>query len=623
MSGTRRAAGTERRAGTKPGAEGGAGNGRTIRIGTRGSALALAQARLVAAALEEHGLAHEVVIVETAGDRRAPDTAWGEGAFVAAIERALLEDRVDLAVHSAKDVPTDEDPRLTIAAFLPRADPRDALVVRAEVIGTGADVAAGASARTESTESTDDGPLAVLPQGARVGTDSPRRTAFLRARRPDLDVRPLHGNVDTRLRRLDEGQADALVLAVAGLARLGRDDRITARLDAEVVPPAPGQGAIAIQVRATDTDLAATLAAVDDPTTRIAVEAERAFLHASGGGCRAPIGALATLDGTDLRLFGGMANEADGRIAVDTIAGPAIDRVALAASLAARLSTAIGGRPGAVTDPARGGDDDGGEALPTVIVTRTVADSEALVLELSTRGVEAAVVPAIEIELAGPDSQLDAEVRRLADYAWVVVTSRHAVRAIADAATRAGAELDGPRWAAVGTATAAALRAIGIEEPWLPDVADVDTPAATTGARVASRVPIAVGARVLVPRSSLADEVVPQLLAGRGARVAEVEAYRTTTGPASSRELLATALLRRPGAVLLASPSAVEGIVAVAGDRRSELLAIPAICIGPTTAVAAALAGFTVLGQSAEQTSVAVADRTVDLLRASPVGATR
>ena len=622
MSGTRRGAGTERGAGTKPGAEGEAGNGRTIRIGTRGSALALAQARLVEAALEEHGLAHEVVIVETAGDRHAPDTAWGEGAFVAAIERALLEDRVDLAVHSAKDVPTDEDPRLTIAAFLPRADPRDALVVRAG-IAAGVGVAAKASARTEPTEPTDDDPLAVLPQGARVGTDSPRRTAFLRARRPDLDVRPLHGNVDTRLRRLDEGRADALVLAVAGLARLGRDDRITARLDAQIVPPAPGQGAIAIQVRATDTDLAATLAAVDDPTTRIAVEAERAFLHASGGGCRAPIGALATLDGTDLRLFGGMANEADGRIAVDTIAGPVIDRVALAASLAARLSTAIGGRPGAVTDPARGGDDDGGEALLTVIVTRTVADSEALVLELSTRGVEAAVVPAIEIELAGPDSQLDAEVRRLADYAWVVVTSRHAVRAIADAATRAGAELDGPRWAAVGTATAAALRAIGIEEPWLPDVADVDTPAATTGARVAARVPIAVGDRVLVPRSSLADEVVPQLLAGRGARVAEVEAYRTTTGPASSRELLATALLRRPGAVLLASPSAVEGIVAVAGDRRSELLAIPAICIGPTTAVAAALAGFTVLGQSAEQTSVAVADRTVDLLRASPVGATR
>ncbi|MDQ3937729.1 MAG: hydroxymethylbilane synthase, partial [Chloroflexota bacterium] len=184
---------------------------RTIRIGTRGSALALAQAQLVADAVAASGWRHELVIVETEGDRRAPDTAWGEGAFVKSIEQALLEGRADIAVHSAKDVPTDEQPSLAICAYLRREDPRDALVV------------AGAGAVGGAT-------LDSLPPASVVGTDSPRRTGFLRAHRPDLTVRPLHGNVDTRLRRLDAGEVDALVLAVAGLIRLGRQDRIGERI---------------------------------------------------------------------------------------------------------------------------------------------------------------------------------------------------------------------------------------------------------------------------------------------------------------------------------------------------------------------------------------------------------
>jgi porphobilinogen deaminase len=191
----------------------------SLRLGTRGSRLALVQTGLVAARLREGGAVVETVIIETDGDRRAADTAWGEGAFVTAIEAALLAGQVDVAVHSAKDVPTDEDPRLTIAAFLPRERPEDVLVVRA-----GEDVR----------------DLADLPVGARVGTDSPRRTAFLRALRPDLRVHPLHGNVDTRLRRLDHGETDALVLAGAGLRRLGAADRIAAWLPPAMVPPAPG-----------------------------------------------------------------------------------------------------------------------------------------------------------------------------------------------------------------------------------------------------------------------------------------------------------------------------------------------------------------------------------------------
>jgi len=259
-----------------------------IRIGTRGSALAFAQASLVRAALLNIGRSSRLVRIETEGDRRTADTAWGEGAFVAAIEAALLDGRVDVAVHSAKDIPTEEPSGLRIVAYLPRADARDALVVREE-----------ANVRRFDK----------LPEGSRVGTDSPRRTGFLQARRPDLVFHPLHGNVDTRLRRLAAGETDALILACAGLDRLGLSDRIAERLAPDIVPPAAGQGAIAVQIRVEEHRLARVVAAVDDRPTRLAVEAERSFLRAMGGGCRAPIGAYATVRGGVLELLGGHLRE--------------------------------------------------------------------------------------------------------------------------------------------------------------------------------------------------------------------------------------------------------------------------------------------------------------------------
>jgi len=282
-----------------------------LRIGTRGSALALVQAQLAADALAREGRTVRIVRVETEGDRRAADTAWGEGAFVKAIEHALLADRVDVAVHSAKDVPTDEDPRLRIGAYLPRADARDALV-----------------ARDRAVRSVDG-----LPLGAIVGTDSPRRTAFLLARRPDLRVRPLHGNVDTRLRRLDEGEADALILACAGVDRLGRGDRIDERIAVEQIPPAPGQGAIALQIRRDDARMLALAAAVDDRRTRIAVEAERALLRAAGGGCRAPIGAYAEVRGADLSLVAGHAGPDGSAARIGRRSGRSDDGMRLAVAL--------------------------------------------------------------------------------------------------------------------------------------------------------------------------------------------------------------------------------------------------------------------------------------------------
>ena len=292
-----------------------------IRIGTRGSALALVQARLAAAALESDGRATRLVLVQTEGDTRAPDTAWGEGAFVKAIERALLDGRVDLAVHSAKDVPTDEHQRLRVGGYLPRGDARDALVARDPSVGS----------------------LADLPPGARVGTDSPRRTAFLRAHRPDLQVHPLHGNVDTRLDRLAAGGSDALILACAGLDRLGRGAAITERLVVDVLPPAPGQGAIALQIRRDDARMLALTAVVDDPATRTAVESERAFLRAAGGGCRSPIGAFAEVRGRELSLLGGRAAPDGGHRRIGRRSGPAADWEAIAEELQRELWASAAG----------------------------------------------------------------------------------------------------------------------------------------------------------------------------------------------------------------------------------------------------------------------------------------
>jgi hydroxymethylbilane synthase len=240
-----------------------------IRLGTRGSALALAQSESFARKLRAAGHEVEVVRIMTEGDVRPQDTQLdtppGEGIFVAAIARALVRGEVDAAVHSAKDLTGEMPPGLVVAALLERDDPRDAVC----------------------------GPFAALdeiPDGARVGTSSARRGGLLRELRPGLEIVPLRGNVDTRLRKLDAGEADAIVLAAAGLRRLGLAERIAFLLDPTVFVPEAGQGAIAVQVREGDEAL---VSALDHAPTRRAVEAERAFARSVGGGCNVPVAAYA------------------------------------------------------------------------------------------------------------------------------------------------------------------------------------------------------------------------------------------------------------------------------------------------------------------------------------------
>jgi hydroxymethylbilane synthase len=289
-----------------------------IRLGTRGSALARSQSDRVADQLRARGHQVKVVRIVTEGDLRPPDTSPGEGIFVAAISNALARGEIDAAVHSAKDIPLAEVPELVIAAYPERADARDALVT---------------ASGSQSIKS--------LPAGASVGTDSPRRAGFARAARADLRLVGLHGNVDTRLRRLDAGEVDALVIAAAGLDRLGCGDRIDERIDPQLIPPAPAQGALAVQARRSDAALLEVLASLDRADIRMAVEAERRVLSATGGTCRAPVGALASIDGDLFALVVGGVNSDGTGLHVESLHGTTPDLLAVAGAAGTRLAGAV------------------------------------------------------------------------------------------------------------------------------------------------------------------------------------------------------------------------------------------------------------------------------------------
>ena len=250
-----------------------------VRVGTRGSPLALAQTELALSRLRaaHPSVAFELVIVTTQGDadRTAPLAGMGLGVFVSEIERRLATGDIDLAVHSLKDLPSTLPDGMAIGAIPERADPRDALVSH---LGH---------------------PLAQLPAGARIGTSSPRRAAQIAGQRPDLTIVPIRGNVETRLRKAAGAECDAAILAAAGLHRLNLAHAITQYLPPEQFVPPPGQGALAIEIRAADARMAALVAAAHHPPTAAAVAAERAFLALLGGGCQVPVGAYACYPGND------------------------------------------------------------------------------------------------------------------------------------------------------------------------------------------------------------------------------------------------------------------------------------------------------------------------------------
>jgi len=547
----------------------------TLLLGTRSSRLALWQARRVADLLRGHGVECHVVSIETRGDQipdRPLPEIGGDGAFTERIEGALRASRIDIAVHSLKDLPVQDPDELCVGAVLGREEVREVLITR------------------------DGRGLAALPGGAVVGSSSTRRQAQILALRPDLVVRPIRGNVETRIRKVETGEYDATLLAGVGVARLGLQEKISAWMDVADVLPAPGQGAIAVQCRTADEATRTALAAVDDAVLRAETEAERGFLRALGGGCSAPVGAFAQTRDGRLRLRG-RVSALDGTRVVNVI-GEGDDPSALAAALAAR---ALG--EGAAELIAEAGRRVAGtQAVPTgalrnlrVLVTRPRDQADDLCSMLAAEGAVPLVVPMIRVSPVSDTTVLDAAIARLEEYRWLIFASANGVeyfmRRLA-AVRPSGWHPGSPRVAAVGPATAAALerRAIGVD--FVPAVHT----AAALAEGLVSREPGGLeGAAVLMPRALEGREDAALLLRRHGAQVDDVPAYRTEACTLSPRDLVP--LEGGVDAILFSSSSAVGAWCSQAereprmvdATRRSVVA-----CIGPATTATARERGLRV-----------------------------
>lgn len=511
----------------------------------------------------------ETVIVATQGDidKVTPLTEiGGRGVFTNALERELAHGHIDAAVHSAKDLPSTVSSELPIVAFPEREDPRDVLVSRHGVA------------------------LADLPPHPVIGTSSRRREAQIRQLRPDAKIVSLRGNIDTRLRKSLQADYDAIVLAAAGLSRMGWSPRVSEAFSIEALVPAPGQGALAIQTAAHSPwhELVATL---DDPSVSEVVLAERAFLSAIGAGCTMPVGAHVHHGVQGLTLVAFLENEAgDRRVRRNESLDPANP-----AEHAAVIAREMQAEVGEVSRAQWTGTSTVHRDLAgvTVAVTRPTRQAQPLIQMLKERGAVPLALPTIRIEPPMDRAPLDAALRALAAgaFTWVVFTSANAVDAVASAAADLGARdecLRAIRAATIGESTArAALEheldvAIVAEEP-------------TAEGLVASLVPrLQACDRVLYPRSAIGREYLPVALRDVGIDVTTVDAYRTVPEKDISPEVMSRLRSRNVDLILYSSPSSVSSLQALLGHERTLIERIPAICAGPVTAASVREAGLPV-----------------------------
>ena len=563
-----------------------------IRVGTRGSALALLQTRRVVDSLRaaRPGLLWEIVEIATHGDQDAdrplPEIG-GEGLFTRRIESALREGAIDAAVHSLKDLPVADPEGLVVGAVMGREEARDVLVARDSLT------------------------LATLPAGAVVGSSSTRRQGQLLARRPDLVVRPIRGNVETRIAKVLRGEFDGTILAGAGVLRLGLTDRITEWIPLDDFLPAPGQGAIAVQCRAGDTQTLALLGGIDEPSLRAATDAERLFLRLLGAGCSAPVGAFASRrDGSRGLHMKCRVSAPNGSKAIE-VEGEGEDPRLLAESLAARALAAgadavlaAAGKKNAADLPA--GAESAG-AVPSalrgkrVLVTRAREQAAGLCAELAERGAVPVFLPMIRIEPSGDQRQLDEAIRALSAFRWILFTSANAVELFCGRAAALGVPVAGPRIAAVGPATSEALSLRGLS---------VDcTPAEHTAAALAEAVcrlePDGIsGARILLPRAEGGREEAAALLRARGALVHDIVVYRTRTAEVSLDDLARLspgidAILFTSGSTVRAWCEHARSFAPLSEAARGAAIA----CIGPSTREAAAERGLSVAVTPADHTA--------------------
>lgn len=528
---------------------------RSLVVGTRGSLLAQWQTNYVLAALKQIApeIEIETRIIKTSGDKDQTRTLaelGGLGAFTKEIENALLSHEIDFAVHSLKDLPTELSVGLALAAITERADPRDCVVSRHHLS------------------------LMQLPPGARIGTSSARRSAQVRALRPDAQIIPLRGNVDTRLRKAQTEAYDAIVIAAAGIIRLGHAGEITEYLARDTFFPDPGQGALAIEIRADDAELASLIAHLDHAPTRMAVTAERAFLRALGGGCRLPIGAYAEMRGGQLHLDALIASDDGTDITHGESAGDPLAAEELGTKLAARLSAIH-------ESPLRG---------KRILVTRAPEQAQSLADKVRALGGEPVEFPTIYFAPVEDYTGLDHSLGRIAEFDWVVFTSVNGVRATADRLRVLGIEpgaLSAPKIAAIGPATAAALKTMGVHVDFIPSK--------FLGEQIALELPIERGQCALLLRADIASDVLARGLKARGITVTNIPAYRTIMPPMSNIDLGGI------DAVTFTSSSTVRNFVALMKGNRLDHAAV--ICIGPVTAETARDMGLRVDAIATEYTT--------------------
>ena len=557
-----------------------------IRLATRGSRLAMAQSAMIADALRRLGADVELVPVKTLGDvSTAPlSSMGGVGVFVAAVRDAVLAGACDLAVHSLKDLPTTRAEGLTLGAIPDREDPRDALCARD---GLG---------------------LWRLPRGAKVGTGSPRRAAQLRAVRSDLEIVDIRGNVDTRLGRVG-ADLDAVVLAAAGLNRLGLSGAITEFFEPDVLMPAPAQGALALECRTGDTELLALLAQLDHSPTRIAVEAERELMRLVEAGCAAPFGALAEIvppssvdliPDTPADLFHAM-EEVDATL---PSAGGWF-------RLQARLAT-----PDGMTTLAKSIRFEGGPLglSPRSPDLRTVGTIKKIVATMAqdlaplvglrvlmppSRLAEAVALRGAQVTTAAftrhatvTDPRLTARIDELTagDYDWLVLTSARTLGALRELGVDLSAVLpEGTKVAAVGPATAAAAREAGLQVDLLPT-------SGSGGADLAAAFPDEPG-RVLVPGAADPAAGLDAALTACGFQIDRVAVYRTDPVQTLDEEIR----LGWPDgfdAFVVTAPSVIRAAAELLGRPGP-----PVVALGESSAAAARATGFTVAATATEATA--------------------
>lgn len=506
-------------------------------IGTRHSPLARWQTNHVIAELQKKIPQLQCVVhtFTTEGDRtldRPLPQIGGKGLFTAELEQALHAGEIDIAVHSLKDLPVQPPDGLMIGAVMKREDPRDLLI-----------------ARPNDT-------LMTLPHGSRVGTSSLRRAAQLLIHRPDLNILSIRGNVETRLRKLAEGQYEAIILAAAGLLRLGLTDTITQWFTVEEMVPAPGQGALAVQCRADDAKTVALLELLNDPESHACTTAERTFLHQLGGGCSTPVGGYATMDGKQIDLHGFIGTP-DG-LHFLRLHARGDDPIELGRQMA---QSALAQGAGRLLNP------------PRVVITRSDDQSDSFAQQLKAIGCRPILFPAIEIIPFEHPDQANI-IEQLGDFSQIIFTSVNAVKQFWQRLADYQVFLPSTMMiAAIGLATAEQLTLYG--HP--PDI----MPAEFVGEQLVEALGDVSGKAILLPRAKVGRPEIVSLLRQRGAVLTELPLYETVRAIPTPEQI--AQLKAGFEMITFTSPSSVRNFCLLAEEYGLSLMGKKIASIGPIT----------------------------------------